>query len=1095
MRRTRTMAVKLLAYTLTACLLLVGSPLGGSIQQASAAGNYNYAEALQKAIYFYEAQRSGKLPSNNRVEWRGDSALTDGADNGVDLTGGWYDAGDHVKFGLPMAFSAAMLAWSVYEYRDGYVQSGQLDEMLDNLRWVNDYFVKAHTAPNELYGQVGTGGIDHQWWGPAEVMQMERKSYKITASCPGSDLAGETAAALAASSIVFASTDSAYSAKLLTHAKQLYNFADTYRGKYSDCITDAKQFYNSWSGYYDELTWGGIWLYLATNDQTYLDKAIQATNGWGRDQSGEIGFKWTIGWDDVSYGSSVLLARTLTQLGRPEASTWVAQTEKNLDYWTVGTSGQRITYTPGGLAWLDSWGSLRYASNAAFLAFVYSDFVTDATKKSRYVNFATKQINYALGDNPSNRSYVVGYGANPPQHPHHRTSHSSWADTMLDPTNHRHVLYGALVGGPNASDSYTDSVSDYVSNEVATDYNAGFTASLAKMNLLYGAGQQPLANFPVAETKTDEMFVEAAINQAGTNFTEIKALLNNRSGWPARMGDKLSFKYFMDLSEVYNAGYTAANLTVVTNYNQGATVSQVLPYDIANHIYYVNVDFTGTKIYPGGQPYYKKEVQFRITGPQGAWDPANDYSYAGLVTQTPAKTTLIPVYDAGVKVFGQEPTAAPVMVPSAPASLTAAAGNAQAALNWSASTGATSYNVKRAAASGGPYTTVATGVTGTTYTNTGLTNGTTYYYVVSAVNSAGESTNSAQASATPQAIVSVPAAPASLTATAGNAQATLAWTASNGATSYNVKRATTSGGPYTTVATGVAGLSYTNTGLTNGTTYYYVVSAVNSAGESANSAPASAAPAAPITVPSAPASLTATAGNAQAALSWTASIGATSYNVKRAAVSGGAFTTIATGVAGTTYTDTGLTNGTTYYYVVSAVNSAGESANSAAASALPTGGGTTPTSNLVVQYKLNNSNASDNMIYATFNIKNTGASAVSLSGLKLRYYLTKDSASASLNFWTDYAQVGTSNVSGVFGSVSPSKTTADTYLELSFSAAAGTIAPGGQTGDIQIRIAKSDWTNLNESNDYSFDGTKSSFADWNKVTLYQGGTLVWGIEP
>ncbi|WP_317972620.1 cellulose binding domain-containing protein, partial [Paenibacillus sp. CCS19] len=310
----------------------------------------------------------------------------------------------------------------------------------------------------------------------------------------------------------------------------------------------------------------------------------------------------------------------------------------------------------------------------------------------------------------------------------------------------------------------------------------------------------------------------------------------------------------------------------------------------------------------------------------------------------------------------------------------------------------------------------------------------------------------------------------------------------------NVKRAATSGGAYTTVATGVTGSTYTNTGLTNGTTYYYVVSAVNSAGESSNSSQASATPVAPATVPAAPTGLTAAAGNAQAALSWTASSGATSYNVKRAATSGGAYTTVATGVTGTTYTNTGLTNGTTYYYVVSAVNSAGESANSSVASATPVGSTTTP-SGLVVQYKLSNSNANDNQIYATFNIKNTGTTAVSLNNLKLRYYLTKDTTSASLNYWVDYAQVGTSAVSGVFGTISPAKTSADTYLELSFGSAAGSIAAGGQTGEIQIRIAKSDWSNLSESSDYSFDGTKSSFADWNKVTLYNSGSLVWGIEP
>jgi len=347
----------------------------------------------------------------------------------------------------------------------------------------------------------------------------------------------------------------------------------------------------------------------------------------------------------------------------------------------------------------------------------------------------------------------------------------------------------------------------------------------------------------------------------------------------------------------------------------------------------------------------------------------------------------------------------------------------------------------------------------------------------------------------PLVAVSTPSAPASLSAAAGDAQITLTWTASTGASSYNVKRASVSGGPYTTVATGVTGTTFTNTSLTNGSSYYYVVTAVNSAGESSNSPQASAKPVAQAAVPSAPAGLTATADSAQVTLTWTASTGAASYNVKRAAASGGAFTTIAAGVTGTTYTDTGLTNGTTYYYVVSAVNSAGESANSSAANATPVGGGTLPTSSLVVQYKLSNANANDNQIYASFNIKNTGTTAVNLSDLKLRYYLTKDSSSASLNYWVDYAQVGTSAVSGVVGTISPAAATADTYLELSFSSSAGSIAAGGQSGDIQIRMAKSDWTNLNESNDYSFDSTKSAYADWNKVTLYQNTSLVWGIEP
>lgn len=111
------------------------------LPSASADDHHNYGEALQKSIWFYEAQVSGPKPEWNRVSWRGDSALNDGQDVGLDLTGGWYDAGDHVKFGFPMAFTATMLAWGAIESPEGYIRSGQMPYLKDNLRWVNDYFL------------------------------------------------------------------------------------------------------------------------------------------------------------------------------------------------------------------------------------------------------------------------------------------------------------------------------------------------------------------------------------------------------------------------------------------------------------------------------------------------------------------------------------------------------------------------------------------------------------------------------------------------------------------------------------------------------------------------------------------------------------------------------------------------------------------------------------------------------------------------------------------------------------------------------------------------------------------------------------------
>jgi fibronectin type 3 domain-containing protein len=275
---------------------------------------------------------------------------------------------------------------------------------------------------------------------------------------------------------------------------------------------------------------------------------------------------------------------------------------------------------------------------------------------------------------------------------------------------------------------------------------------------------------------------------------------------------------------------------------------------------------------------------------------------------------------------------APTQPPAAPAGLQATAGNAQVALSWSVSAGATSYHVKRATVSGGPYTQISAPV-GPSFADAGLTNGTTYFYVVSALNSVGESANSAQASAMPVAPPQPPAVPAGLHATAGNAQVALTWSASTGASSYHVKRSTTTGGPYTEVGA-PTGTNFTDTGLTNGTTYFYVVSAVNSVGESANSSQASAMPVAPTQPPAAPAGLHATAGNAQVTLGWNASAGATSYHVKRSTTSGGPYTQVGAPTA-TNFSDTGLTNGTTYFYVVSALNAVGESANSTQASATP----------------------------------------------------------------------------------------------------------------------------------------------------------------
>jgi hypothetical protein len=820
---------------------------------AAAAPDYNYAEALQKSMFFYEAQRSGDLPTSNRVSWRADSAMGDGSDVGKDLTGGWYDAGDHVKFGLPMAFTSTMLAWGAIESPTGYTKAGQLDEIKDNLRWVNDYFVKAHTAPNELYVQVGNGTDDHKWWGPAEVMTMARPAYKITASCPGSDVAGETAASLASAAIVFKTDDPAYSAKLLTHAKQLYTFADTYRGKYSDCVTDAASYYKSWSGYQDELVWGAYWLYKATGDATYLAKAEAEYDALGvENQTSTHSYKWTVAWDDKSYATYALLAM---ETGK---SKYVDDANRWLDYWTVGVNGQKVPYSPGGQAVLDTWGSLRYAANTSFVALVYSDWITDATRKARYHDFGVRQINYALGDNPRKSSYVIGFGANPPQSPHHRTAHGSWLDSIATPVASRHVLYGALVGGPgSANDAYVDDRADYVANEVATDYNAGFTSALARLVEEYGG--TPLTTFPVAEVPAgDEMFVEAKLNQPQTStFTEVKAIIRNQSAFPARSLTAAKIRYWFTL----DGSDTASSVTVSTNYSEcGSNPSKVVP--AGGSLYYAELDCTGRNIYPGGQSQHRAEIQFRVTGGP-SWNAANDASFAGLATATdPVKTKTITLYDGSTLVWGTEPGGVvdpdpDTTAPSVPGLSVATAVTATGAtLTWPASTdtggsGLAGYEVLRVT---GTTSTLVGTTTTPTYTLTGLTASTAYTYAVRAKDAAGN-TSAASPSVTfttsgtvvdPGPDVTAPAAPTNLVASAVTTSgATLGWTGAvdptngtdvtSGVAGYDVGRVS---GTTTTVVGTATGTTHALTGLTAATAYQYVVRAKDAAGNvSAWSAP------------------------------------------------------------------------------------------------------------------------------------------------------------------------------------------------------------------------------------------------------------------
>ncbi|KAJ4849500.1 hypothetical protein Tsubulata_005812 [Turnera subulata] len=477
---------------------------------------HDYNQALSKSILFFEAQRSGYLPHNQRVTWRANSGLNDGKASGVDLVGGYYDAGDNVKFGLPMAFTITMMSWSIIEYGKQMAASGELGHAMDAIKWGTDYLIKAHPEPNVLYGEVGDGNTDHYCWQRPEDMTTDRRAYKIDPSNPGSDLAGETAAAMAAASMVFRHSNPAYASELLRHAHQLFDFADRYRGKYDSSITVAQKYYRSVSGYNDELLWAAAWLYQATNNQYYLN--YLGKNG---DSMGGTGWGMTeFGWDVKYAGVQTLVAKFLMQGKAGHYAPVFERYQQKAEYFMcscLGKGTRNAQKTPGGLIFRQRWNNMQFVTSASFLATVYSDYLASVGRRtmrcssgnvgpSELLSFAKSQVDYILGDNPRATSYMVGYGNNYPRQVHHRASsivsykvdsrfvtcrggYATWFSRKASDPN---LLVGAIVGGPDAYDNFADERDNYEQTEPATYNNAPLLGILARLGGGHGEYNQLL---------------------------------------------------------------------------------------------------------------------------------------------------------------------------------------------------------------------------------------------------------------------------------------------------------------------------------------------------------------------------------------------------------------------------------------------------------------------------------------------------------------------------------------------------------------------------------------------------------------------------
>ena len=479
-----------------------------------AADTDNYAKLLQYSMYFYDGNMCGDdVDSASAFDWRGD------CHTGDEVVGGFHDAGDHVKFGLPAGYSAATLGWGYYEFKDAYDSLGQtahLKEITNRFcKYFKDCTVLSGDTVSKFCYQIGEGGggNDHGYWGPPETQESIKGSRKAFWTSNGaSDIAAEYAAALAVNYLNFGNAED------LKYAEALYKFST----QYNQCATEGTNGFYTSDTYEDDQAWAAGFLYLATKDDKYknfMDNFFATGNReWGEVYT-------PLGWSNAESGAAALYGEI--------AGDWKWANS----YVSKNCTDKSTFWMP---SWA-SWGSARTNTAMQLVAMVISKH-TD----NDYSDWCKAQMGMILGDNSTGKNLVVGFNENSPKYPHHRAA-SGHAYTSSDEgtpawdTTNGHVLVGALVGGPTSTDfsTYNDSIKDAVSNEVALDYNAAFVGAAAALYDKYKTGSLE-SNIPgVGATPTTTATTTATTGKTTTTaaVTTTKAAETTKAPTTAAQGD------------------------------------------------------------------------------------------------------------------------------------------------------------------------------------------------------------------------------------------------------------------------------------------------------------------------------------------------------------------------------------------------------------------------------------------------------------------------------------------------------------------------------------------------------------------------------
>lgn len=548
------------------------------------------AVSAMKAFSFYSGQMTGRIPQWSPFTWRGDTFLNDGfvyQGRWVDLSGSWFDCGDHVVFGLPLAFTSYTMGFILSQYALTLKTTGNWDTATQTYGWIIDWWKKAHLAPSVLVAQVGDGVLDHVWWGPPEFSTSARPVYLINETRGGADLAGAVSATFSFASLVFPGTDS------LKRARQLYDFAVAHPERYSQSVPPAAGFYSS-SGSADETLLAGLALWNAEGCRNDTLKQ------WIYTRSRDLVQKtltWTHCWDDASYMNLFLLCTT--RIDPTACNTFL----KWATYWTT-----QVPRTPKGMAWLTGWGSLRYPVSSAFLMMAFSDAMNISIPV--WDQFALQHYNYVLGNNEQGTSYVVGGGKKWFQRAHHRGAHGSWNNSMFSPALNRHINY-ELLGGPDINGNFQDDRTNYVYTEGGNDMQIGWVGlSVALSKRCCGGKSSPL---PREIPTSPEFWAEITSVSLQTQSAQINLLVHNNAGWAPR-APQISVLYFFNRTHSVRQG---VDLVLSAYYKEGALISDPAPWNNSPIWSFINITFLPGVLGIGSTTVSQKQVQLTLHYPYG----------------------------------------------------------------------------------------------------------------------------------------------------------------------------------------------------------------------------------------------------------------------------------------------------------------------------------------------------------------------------------------------------------------------------------------------------------------------------------------------